>query len=642
MDPKADPCADFYQFACGNFAAHHPIPADQSAVDQFSILENYNTQQLNGLLTRFATPSPSRSALQAKIGDDYAACMNTALLEQKDFKPLAGLLGEIDRVSKSGIPYLAGELQRMGVNVLFGFGQEQDYKDSTQQRAVVDQGGLGLPDRDYYTRTGAKDEEVRKQYVEHITNILAFAGESPQQALLDARNILAFETALAKASLTITERRDPEATYHPQTLAEFQSSLHGVPFAPFLEAVHAPHITSLINASPKFFPAMVDAVFSAKLETLRAYLRFQLVSTYSYALPKRIRDEHFDFYGRKLEGQPEPTPRWKRCSYAVDGALGEALGQIYVEQYFPASAKGSTLEMVHDIEAAMNRDIDTLDWMSPATKTRAREKLGMIANKIGYPSNWRDYASLQISADDALGNAQHAFAFENDRQMGKIGKPVDRDEWGMTPPTVNAYYNPSMNDINFPAGILQPAFYDSKADLAVNYGHAGGVIGHELTHGFDDQGRKFDGKGNLTDWWSPEDIKKYEARSGCLVKEYGAFTAVDDVKVNGQNTLGENTADNGGVLLAYMAYLDRAKKQGLDIAAKTDGYTGPQRFFISWAQNWCENSRPEVVRERAQTDVHSPTHFRANGSVINQPGFAPAFGCKKGQPMAPADSCRVW
>ncbi len=321
---------------------------------------------------------------------------------------------------------------------------------------------------------------------------------------------------------------------------------------------------------------------------------------------------------------------------------GEALGQIYVQQYFPATAKASTLEMVHDIESAMDRDIDTLDWMSPTTRIRAKEKLHAVANKIGYPSHWRDYSTLSISPEDAFGNAQRAFEFENDRELNKIGKPVDREEWGMTPPTINAYYNPSMNDINFPAGILQPVFYDPKADLAVNYGHAGGVIGHELTHGFDDEGRKFDGKGNMRDWWTPEDIKKYEARTGCLVKEYGGFTAVDDVKVNGQNTLGENTADNGGVLLAYMAYLDRAKQQGLDTNAKIDGYTGPQRFFIAWGQNWCENSRPQIVRERAQTDVHSPDHFRANGSVVNQPGFAPAFGCKAGQPMAPAANCRVW
>ncbi len=642
MNTAADPCTDFYQFACGNFAARHPIPADQPEVDQFSVLQNVDLQELNGILSKYAGSGPGRTASETKIGDYYAACMNTPLLEQKDLQPLQGLLGEIDRVTKPGLPYLAGELQRIGVNALFSFGEEQDFKDATKQVAAIDQGGLGLPDRDYYTRTGAKDEQIRQQYVQHVAKMLAFAGASPQQALVDAHNILGFETALAKASMTITERRDPEAVYHPETLAHFESGLHGIPFKPFLEAIHSPEISSLINSSPSFFPAMVEAVFGAKLDTLRAYLRYHLVTAYAEVLPKRIREENFDFYRRKLEGQPEAAPRWKHCSGSVDGALGEALGQVYVQQYFPAAAKASTLEMVHDIEAAMDRDIDTLAWMSPATKVKAKEKLHAVADKIGYPSHWRDYSSLGVAPGDAFGNALHAFAFENARELNKIGKPVDREEWGMTPPTINAYYNPSMNDINFPAGILQPVFYDPAADLAVNYGHAGAVIGHELTHGFDDEGRKFDGQGNLRDWWSPEDIRKYEARSACLVKEYGAFTAVEDVKVNGQNTLGENTADNGGLLLAYMAYLDRSKQQGLDTGAKVGGYTGPQRFYIAWAQNWCENARPEIVRERAQTDVHSPDHFRANGSVVNQPGFAPAFGCKKGQPMSPADSCRVW
>ena len=317
MNTKVDPCTDFYQYACGNFAANHPIPSDQSGVDQFYVLYNVDVQELNGILTKYADTSADRTPSEQKIGDYYASCMNTPLIEQKNLKPLQPLLGEIDRVTKPGLPYLVGELQRMGVNALFGFGEEQDYKDSTLQVAAVDQGGLGLPDRDYYTRTGAKDEQLRRQYVEHVTNMLSFSGESPQQALVDARNILAFETELAKGSMTITQRRDPEAVYHPESLTAFEAGLHGVPFKPFLEAVHAPQITSVINASPNFFPAMVAAVFSANIETLRAYLRFQLLNTYAYDLPKRVRDEHFDFYGRKLSGQPEPTPRWKRCSNAV-------------------------------------------------------------------------------------------------------------------------------------------------------------------------------------------------------------------------------------------------------------------------------------------------------------------------------------
>lgn len=648
INTAADPCNDFYKFACGNFASSHPIPSDQTGVDQFYTLFNVDTQELNGILSTYAANTPNRTPNQQKIGDDYAACMDTSLIDQKGLAPIQPLLDSIDKVTRPGLPYLTGELQRIGVNAFFGFGEEQDFKDSSKQVAAIDQGGLGLPERDYYTRTGDKDKQIRAQYVDHITKVLTLAGEAPDQAKTDAANILAFETQLAEASMTNTERRDPEAVYHPQSLATFEASIAPVNFAPFLEAVHSPKIDSIVNANPKFFPAMVAAVRSADIRTLRAYLRFHTLDTFASNLPKTFDEEAFNFYGRELEGQPEQRARWKRCSSVVDGSLGEALGQVYVEQYFAGDSKSKTLQMVHDIEAAMDKDIDTLDWMSPATRVRAKEKLHAVADKIGYPDHWRDYSKLIISPTEALGNAQRATAFENDRELDKIGKPVDKLEWGMTPPTINAYYNPSMNDINFPAGILQPAFYDPKVDLAVNYGHIGAVIGHELTHGFDDEGKKFDAKGNLADWWTAEDTTRFQAKTSCLENEYGSFVAVpgatpkDDVKVNGKLTLGENTADNGGLVLAYIAYLDRAKKEGLDPSKKIDGYTGPQRFYIAFAQNWCENSRPEQVRNQVLTDPHSPDHFRANGAIVNQPGFAAAFSCKKGTPMVPADSCRVW
>ncbi len=642
MDSKADPCNDFYKFACGNYAAKNPIPADQTEVDQFYTLYNVNSERLQGILTRYASPSGQRTANEQKIGDDYAACLNTDLIDQKGLAPIQPLLDQINRVTKPGLPYFAGELQRYGVTAFFGFGEMQDFKDSTKQIAVAIQGGLGLPERDYYTRTGDKDKQLRQQYVDHIAKMLTLAGEPADRAKSDAQGILAFETKLAEASLTNVEMRDPAAIYHPESTTQFTSNLHGIPFQPFLEAIHAPRIDSLNDATPKFFPVMVSAILNTNIEVLRAYLRFQVLSTFAHNLPKAFDDEHFHFFGTQLGGQPEQQPRWKRCAQTVDTQLGEALGQVYVQQYFPGDEKAKTLQVVHDIEAAMDRDIDTLQWMSADTKVKAKVKLHAITDKIGYPEHWRDYSSLTISPTDALGNQERATAFENDRELNKIGKPVDPLEWGMTPPTINAYYDPSMNNINFPAGILQPAFYDPNADLAVNYGHIGGVVGHELTHGFDDQGAKFDAKGNLNDWWTPEDKKNFEARTSCLSNEYSKFVAIDDVHVNGKLTLGENTADNGGLLLAYMAYMNRAKQDGIDIDKKIDGYSGPQRFYIAWAQNWCENTRPETVRQRAFTDSHSPDHFRANGPIVNQPGFAGAFGCKAGAAMTPTQNCRVW
>jgi len=643
IDTSANPCDDFYKFACGKFAANHPIPPDQDGVDNFYALFNVNTQRLNEILTKAAEGGASRSPEEQKIGDYYKACMDTDAINAKELAPVQPLLDEINAVtSKRELPALIGKLQRVGVDVFFGYGEQQDLKDATKQIALIQQDGLGLPEKDYYLRTGAKDETIRQQYVAHVAKMLTLAGSTPEQAQKDAVAIMAFETALANGSLSVTDMRDPEKTYHLQPIATFEASIPGVNFGAFEEAIHSPRVSEINNATPQFFPVLMEQIRSNDLETLKAYMRYHLLTTVAGRLPSQFDQENFDFYGRKLRGQPEQAPRWKRCSNSVDAALGEALGKVYVQHYFAGDSKARMLQMVNDIETAMSNDIEQLTWMSPETKTRAKQKLHLVANKIGYPEKWRDYTKLEVKPDDALGNSLRANSFENDRQLNKIGKPVDLNEWQMTPPTVNAYYDPSMNNINFPAGILQPAFYDPKEDDAVNYGHIGAVIGHELTHGFDDQGRKFDGKGNLTDWWTPEDAKNFEARTDCLVNEYGGFTAVDDVKINGKLTLGENTADNGGLVLAYMAYLERAKKEGIDLEAKKDGYTSPQRFYIAFAQNWCENSRPESVRAQVLSDPHSPDHFRANGAIVNQPGFAEAFGCKKGTPMVPVDSCRVW
>ena len=647
IDTSADPCNDFYKFACGKFAANHPIPADQTGVDQFYALYNVNTQRLHEILEKAAADTSARSGDEQKIGDYYHACMDTDAIDKRGLAPLNPDLTMIDSLgdtmrSKLGLTPVIGHLQRQGINVFFSFGEQQDLKDATKQIAYAAQGGLGLPEKDYYLRTGPKDIEIRKQYVAHIAKMLTMSGTPAAQAQKDADAILVFETSLAKGSLGVVDLRDPEKTYHLQPIATFEAKLPGVNFAQFEQAVDAPAVTEINNATPEFFPALILAVRDTSMPTLKAYMRYHLLTAAANNLPKEFDDENFDFYSRKLRGQPQQRPRWKRCSSAVDGALGEALGKVYVAQYFGGDAKPKMLEMVHDIEGAMDRDIDQLEWMSAPTKEKAKAKLHLIANKIGYPDKWRDYSSLTIKPDDPLGNAARAAIFENDRELGKIGKPVDKNEWGMTPPTVNAYYDPSMNNINFPAGILQPAFYDPKQDDAVNYGHIGAVIGHELTHGFDDQGRKFDGNGNLSDWWTPEDAKKFETRTDCLVNQYSSFVAVDDVHVNGKLTLGENTADNGGLVLAYMAYLERAKKEGIDLTAKMDGYTKPQQFYIAFAQNWCENQRPASVRAQVLQDPHSPDHFRADGAIVNQPGFADAFGCKKGSPMVPVKSCRIW
>ena len=643
MDTSVDPCDDFYKFACGKFAANHPIPADQPGVDQFYALYNVNTQELRGILEKAAAGGATRAAEEQKIGDYYKACMDTDLIDKKALTPVQALLDEIDGVkTKAQLAGLMGKLQRMGVDVFFGYGEQQDLKDATKQIATIGQGGLGLPEKDYYLRTGPKDVDLRGQYVAHVTKMLTLAGTPPQQALKDANAILALETGLAKASLGVVDMRDPEKTYHLQPIAMFVKTMPGFDFGAFEDGIASPKVSEINNSTPEFFPALMTEINKTDLPTLKAYMRYHLLTTVAGRLPKAFDEENFDFYGRKMNGQPEQAARWKRCSNAVNGAIGEALGKVYVEQYFAGDSKAKVLDMVHDIEAAMGRDLDQLNWMSDATKEKAKEKLHLVANKIGYPDKWRDYSKLEVKPDDALGNMLRATAFENDRELGKIGKPVDRGEWEMTPPTVNAYYDQSMNDINFPAGILQPAFYDKTQDDAVNYGHIGAIIGHELTHGFDDEGRKFDGKGNLSDWWTPEDTKKFEARTDCLVKEYGNFVAVDDVKVNGKLTLGENTADNGGLLLAYMAYLERAKANGVDLNAKINGFTAQQRLYIGYAQNWCENARPEQVRNQVLTDPHSPDHFRANGAIVNQPGFAGAFSCKKGTPMVPAESCRVW
>lgn len=646
IDTTADPCVDFYQYACGNYSKLHPIPADLPSFDQFSNLYEFNLQALHGILEKASTAHAAAGSDEQKIGDYYASCMDTAAIDKAGLAPIQPELDRIAAIkSRDELTPEIAHLQRISVDAFFGLSADQDFKNATREIAVMDQGGLGLPEKDYYLRTGAKDDELRGQYVQHIANVLKLLGTSPDPAGKNAADVMALETALAKVSLGNVERRDPDKIYHMQQVTKFANDTPNLHVAEFLKDAGAPPVTELNVATPEFFAGLNQLMVSTNLDTLKNYMRVFLVDSFSSRLPKPFDEENFDFYGRKLQGIPEQEARWKRCVNATDSALGEVLGKVYVAQYFGGDSKARTAEEVKEIEAAMGRDLNQLDWMSPATKVKAQEKLAAIVDKIGYPNKWRDYSALTISSGDAMGNSVRAREFESDYQLHKIGRPVDKGEWDMTPPTVNADYLPTMNTINFPAGILQPAFYDRTTSDATNYGHIGAVVGHELTHGFDDEGRKFDAQGNLKDWWTADDAKGFEQRTDCLVKEYGGFVAVDDLHVNGKLTLGENTADNGGLRLAWMALLADAVSKHESLDTKTaNGYTPKQELFLGWGQNWCASERPEFLRLTAQTDVHSPDRVRANGVVVNMPEFRQAFGCKVGQPMAPAPEkmCRVW
>ena len=644
MDPNADPCVNFWKYACGNFGKLYPIPADKSAYGTGTIVFDHTQDVLDNLLNTVKSPSSQHTPNEQKIGDFYATCLDESAIEAKGLKPLQP---EFDRISaltdKKQLTDLFAHYQLINVGAFFAYSEQQDFKDAQKQTAIVDQGGLGMPERDYYFRTGDAAEKTRKEYVEHIAKMLGLIGEPADKAASDAQKIMAIETALAKVSLDITSQRDPNNVYHPMTVSKLAELTPAIDWIKLFDETDVHGVSELNVTHPEFFTGLQAVLESTDLDTIKTYLRWQLINSVpSQALPKALDDEDFDFFGRKLRGQPEQEARWKRCVDATDGALGEAVGQVYVSSQFTAANKAYTVRMVHDIEAAMDKEIQAQAWMSAETKTKAEAKLHLVADKIGYPDHWRDYSTLKVVRGDAVGNAFRAAEFENKRLYAKIGKPVDRGEWGMSPSTVNAYYNPLMNDINFPAGILQAPLYDPNADDALNYGHVGAIVGHELTHGFDDEGSQFSGNGNLDNWWTPDDKKQFDAMTDCEAKEYSNFTVVDDVKINGKLTLGENTADNGGLRLAYVAFMDDAKRKGTNLDAKQDGFDTVQQFFLAYGQNWCGETRPEQLRLQVQTDPHSPREFRVNGVVQNMPEFDKAFGCKVGQPMMPANACHVW
>ena len=649
IDKTADPCTDFYQYACGKWIEDNPIPSDQSSwVRSFSLVYERNRYLLWQELDSAA--KDPKTPLQKQYGDFYASCMDTAAIDRRGLAPLQPAFDAIAALAGPGqFPALLADLENHGTPYgFFNFGVSQDDKDSSQQIAVIYQGGLSLPDRDYYIVDSPHFAEIRKQYVAHVTKMMVLAGDTPTQAAKEAAAVMEIETALAKASTDRTLLRDPENRYHIYTVADFEKLTPGFDWSVYFKTTGIGSFNSLNVATPDFFKALNGLLQSEPLDLWKSYLRWQAVHGQASDLPKPIYDENFAFFRKTLQGQQEPEARWKICSSATDNALGEAVGQDWVKENFPPAAKESMDKLVAALEKSLGADIQTLPWMSDETKKEAEAKLAMFRNKIGYPDKWRDYSSVKVDRADDLENEQHATVFARDWNYGHLGKPVDEKEWGMTPPTVNAYYDPLMNDINFPAGIQQPPFFDFTIDPAVNFGAIGMVIGHEMTHGFDDEGSKYDGKGNLREWQTPADRKAFTERTDCEVAEYNSFQtapAHGDTPaqhLNGKLTLGENTADNGGLRIAWMALLDTLAAQGKSITDKIDGYTEAQRYFLGFAQVWCTNETEQTVRQAALTDEHSDDRWRVNGVVQNFEEFGKAFGCKKGQPMYPVSSCRVW
>jgi putative endopeptidase len=524
---------------------------------------------------------------------------------------------------------------------VFNAGSSLDPDNSEEQIAQIDQGGLGLPDRDYYVKDDAKSKETRDRYLQHVQKIFELSGDSSATAKANAETVMRLETLLAKASLTRVDRRNPYNLKHKMKLAELSQLAPNLDWSAYYREANYPEIEILNVETTEFFKELNTLLTSEPIVNWKTYLRFHVVNSASPYLSSKFVDENFEFYRKYLRGAKEQQPRWRRCVSYTDRNLSEALGQAYVAQVFSPELKASTLDMVNRIEAAMEIRIGQLDWMSPETKTQALTKLHGIRNKIGYPDKWRDYSSVKIVRDDFAGDVERAQQFESRRDINKIGKPVDHGEWEISPPTVDAYYDPQMNDINFPAGVLQPPLYDAKLDDAPNYGDTGGTIGHELTHGFDDEGSQFDAKGNLRNWWTESDRKQFESRTKCVQDQYAQYVVVDDVHINSALTLGEDVADLGGEILAYMAWKDATKDKNLQ---PIDGLTPEQRFFIGFAQWDCANERPEDLRLRAATDPHSPAQYRINGVVVNMPEFSQAFSCKEGQPMSkPADKvCKIW
>jgi putative endopeptidase len=640
LDRSCKPCDDFYQFAMGGWRNANPIPPEYPSWGTFAQLRDNNLNAMRTILEASAGARASAGTTEQKIGDFYASCMDTGAIETAGLKPIADDLAAIAAVNdRRSLDAEIARLQHAGANVLFRFTSGQDYRDSSREIAQASQAGLGMPDRDYYFREDEKSKQLRDEYVQHVAKMFALSGDPPEKAGAEAKTVMTIESALAKVSRTRVQLRDPEKNYNLMTLAEMKSLTPDWSWESYLTDIGAPKLEQVNVRQPEFFKELNQELSSVSLADWKIYLRWHVLHTSAPSLPEKFVQENFDFYERKLNGTQEILPRWKRCVQSTDRNLGEALGKAYVDKYFPPAAKARAKEMVNDLIAALRDDIPTLSWMGPETKKQALAKLEAFNVKIGYTEKWRDYSKLTIERGSYAANLRRSIEFEHARQLAKIGKPVDRTEWGMTPPTVNAYYNSSMNEIVFPAGILQPPFYSPTADDAVNYGGIGAVIGHEISHGFDDQGSKFDGKGNLHEWWTTEDRRNFTEHGECVANQFNGYEVEPGLHQNGKLVLGESIGDLGGLAIAYAAYeRSIAGKRPKDI----DGFTPEQRFFLGWAQVWGANQRAEAARLQTNTDPHPLARFRGNGPLSNMEAFAEAFGCKKGDPMVRQRACKIW
>ena len=644
MDTSVKPGDDFFRYANGAWIKRTEIPPEYSRWGAFNELIERNSDALHAIAEKASkTPvDPKLAPETQKVGDYYASGMDEKTIEAMRTKPLQDEFNKIEMIKdRQDVLAEIAHLHTIGVNAFFDFGAGQDAKDSTRDIAQAMQGGLGMPDRDYYTKQDADMKEKREKYVAHVAKMLTLLGEPADKASDDAKKILALETKLAEASRTRVQLRDPIKNYNKMGVRQLQDLTPDWNWSDYFKKINLVEPGDINVHQPEFFKSANDLFRSASLDDWKAYLRWQLINATAPDLSKDFVDEDFDFKERVLRGTQQIKPRWKRVILSEDGEIGEALGKLYVGFYFPPEAKARALDLVNNLKEALADRINTLEWMDEPTKQEALKKLAAFTVKIGYPDKWLDYSLLQIDRGPFVLNTVRAEKFEAERDVNKIGKPVDRTDWGMTPPTVNAYYNSNMNEIVFPAGILQPPFFYPDADDAVNYGAIGAVIGHEMTHGFDDQGRQFDARGNLRDWWTPKSAEEFKKRSGAIVQQYNEYEPLPGMHVNGELTQGENIADIGGVKLAYAALQKALDKHPEERGKKIDGFTPEQRFFLSFAAIWRSKIRDEDQKLRLKTDPHSPAQYRVNGPLSDSPEFQKAFNIPDGSPMVRRADKRV-